>query len=151
MEDPKKSEILINDFFDSNGQLLTKLISDKDKDNNNVNKLGKLLTEEVKDSQNQKNYINKPLSINQVRKYFDSFLKIYYSKISKDAKKIQLLMLKANSEYSAKRLNTKRFGLFMNNRINIVVKKNGEEFKKYLDAFKLHYEALVGYYPREKK
>ncbi len=155
MEDPKKNEILISDFFQQ-GVLDKRLIYDKE-DQNNVKKLGELFFETLeveyidkRSGKKRKNKINASLSVNQIRKYYDSFLKIYHAQVNEETKKIQLLMLKANSEYSAERLSTFRFGMFMNNRINIVIKKSGEEFQKYLDAFKLHFEALVGYYPRGK-
>ena len=67
---------------------------------------------------------------------------------SVDEKKIQLLMLKANTEYAAKRLKTERFKLLISNRINIVVSKNENEFKQNMKALKLHFEALVAYYPK---
>lgn len=155
MEDPRKKDIVISDFFER-GVLDKRLIYDEG-GQNNVKKLGELFTEslekEIVDDRGRKKKIkiNAPLTVNQIRKYYDSFLKIYYSQVDEDTKKIQLLMLKANSEYSSERLSTFRFGIFMNNRINIVIKKSGEEFQKYLDAFKLHFEALVGYYPKDKK
>lgn len=156
MEDPKKNDILINDFFEGN-QIKKELISDIG--NNNVKELGKLLYEnvEIEDEQNdrkgkkKKIKINSQLTNNQIRKYYDWFLKIYNSTVEEEVKKIQLLMLKANSEYSAERNGTHRFKLFIKNRINIVLSKSGSEFQKYLEAFKLHFEALVGYYPRKQE
>ena len=148
MEDPKKNEILIDDFFNEGKQLIKEMIYNEG--NINVMNLGILLNTKEVNPQNNKDIINETLTINQIRKFYDSFLKIYYSKVDDNSKKIQLLMLKANSEYSAERLKTKRFALFMHNRINMVVKRK-EDFQKYLDAFKLHFEALVGYYPRDKK
>lgn len=96
----------------------------------------------------KKVYLNKALTINQLRKFYDSFLKIYNIKSDKNEKKIQLLMLKANADYSAKRLVTNRFKVFLANRIDLIVKESGESFKKNLNAFKLHFEALVAYYPK---
>lgn len=156
MEDPKKNQILIKDFFDGN-QIKKELISDIG--NNNVKELGKILSENFeletneyyKKGKKKKIKVNAQLTNNQIRKYYDSFLKIYYSKVDPDVKKIQLLMLKANSEYSAERNGTYRFGIFLNNRLSIVISKPNEEFEKYLDAFKLHFEALVGYYPRKQE
>lgn len=156
MGDPKKDKILIKDFFEGN-QIKRELISDIGE--GNVKELGKILnenseieTDEV-DRRGKKKKIkfNSQLTNNQIRKYYDSFLKIYYSKVDPDVKKIQLLMLKANSEYSAERNGTFRFGTFLNNRLNIVISKPNTEFDKYLDAFKLHFEALVGYYPRKQE
>lgn len=156
MEDPKKNQILINDFFEGT-QIKKELINDIGQ--NNVKELGRILSEtcEVEtdevDRKGKKKKIkfNSQLTNNQIRKYYDSFLKIYNSKVSEEVKKIQLLMLKANSEYSAERNGTYRFGMFLNNRLNIVISKSDEEFIKYLDAFKLHFEALVGYYPRKQE
>lgn len=156
MEDPKKDEIVIQDFFDEGG-IKKELINDTGL--NNVKNLGKLFNEqkevetEERDKKGNKKKIkfNSQLTNNQIRKYYDSFLKIYYSQVNPDVKKIQLLMLKANAEYSAERNGTYRFGMFLNNRLSIVVAKNDSEFQKYLDAFKIHFEALVGYYPRKQE
>jgi len=134
--------ITITSFFDSQGQLLKNLISDQGKEN--IKEIIDFLQFQNKDKLNR----NEKLNINQLRKFYDSFLKIYNTKVDETEKKIQLLMLKANAEYSAKRLHTNRFKDFLSNRINIVVSKNGEDFKKNLNAFKLHFEALVAYYPK---
>jgi len=136
------NSINISSFFDSQGQLLKNLISDQGKEN--IKEIIDFLQFQNKDKLNR----NEKLNINQLRKFYDSFLKIYNTKVGETEKKIQLLMLKANAEYSAKRLHTNRFKEFLSNRINIVVSKNGEEFKKNLNAFKLHFEALVAYYPK---
>ncbi len=117
----------------------------------NINDLIAYLIKEVTvyDESKRKNvFINKELSINQLRKFYDTFLKIYNTKVDENEKKIQLIMLKANAEYSAKRLYTNRFKEFLSNRINLVVAQNGKSFQKYLKAFKLHFEALVAYYPK---
>lgn len=90
---------------------------------------------------------NSKLNSNQLRKFYDSFLRIFNSKLSDDEKKVQLLMLKANSEYAAGRLKTKSFADFLNDRINLVLKQE-QDFKKYLDALKIHFEALVAYFPK---
>lgn len=156
MEDPKLNQILISDFFE-HSRLKEELISDQG--TNNVKELGKILyescevdpTENDKKNKKKKIKFNSPLTNNQIRKYYDSFLKIYYSMVEPDVKKIQLLMLKANSEYSAERNGTYRFAKFLNNRLSLVISKSGDDFEKYLDAFKLHFEALVGYYPRKQE
>lgn len=117
----------------------------------NINNLIEYLIEPLDyfDERRKKNIqLNKPLTLNQLRKFYDAFLKIYNTKSDEKEKKIQLLMLKANAEYSAKRLFTNRFKIFLANRIDLVVKKSGKDFKKNLDAFKLHFEALVAYYPK---
>lgn len=143
----KKEKIEITDFF-IGSQLNQALISDFGE--KNVLELGKLLCESVDDFINgKKKSVSKELNSNQLRKFYDSFIRIYDAKIPEDQKKIQLLMLKANSEYSANRLTIKRFEIFLNNRINLVIKKTGEDFKRYMDALKLHFEALVAYYPKK--
>lgn len=134
--------LIIKSFFDSNGELLPNLISDSG--SGNIKELIEFLNQKNKANENR----NEKLNINQLRKFYDTFLKIYNTKIEEKEKKIQLLMLKANAEYSAKRLNTNRFKEFLSNRINIVVAQNEEEFNKSLKAFKLHFEALVAYYPK---
>jgi CRISPR type III-A-associated protein Csm2 len=134
--------IQINSFFDNKGNLLPNLISDQGEDN--ITDIIDFIRERI----NTRNFRNEKLNINQLRKFYDSFLKIYNNKAEENEKKIQLLMLKANAEYSAKRLHTNRFKEFLSNRINIVVLKTGEDFKRNLHAFKLHFEALVAYYPK---
>jgi len=134
--------ITINSFFDSQGQLLKNLISDQGQDN--IKEIIDFLREQIRNN----HYRNEKLNINQLRKFYDNFLKIYNNKAEENEKKIQLLMLKANAEYSAKRLHTNRFKEFLSNRIDLVVSKTGEDFKKNLHAFKLHFEALVAYYPK---
>lgn len=132
----------IKTFFDSNGNLLPELISDSG--NGNI----KELIEKIREFIKRPDYRNEKLNINQLRKFYDTFLKIYNNKVDEKEKKIQLIMLKANAEYSAKRLHTNRFKEFLSNRINLVVSQNGEAFEKFLKAFKLHFEALVAYYPK---
>lgn len=134
--------IVINTFFDASGNLLPQLISDSGTDNI------KDIIDFIREYKRDQNYRNEKLNINQLRKFYDTFLKIYNTKVDEKEKKIQLIMLKANAEYSAKRLHTNRFKEFLSNRINLVVAQNGEDFYKYLKAFKLHFEALVAYYPK---
>lgn len=132
--------IKIEALTDNSGNVLKNLISDNGE--NNVKDLAELLSRKTEDKN------KKPIEKNQLRKFYDMFLKIYFVQSSEDAKKIQLLMLKAQSEYSERRLKIIDFKEFISNRINIVVKKNGEEFINNLNAFKLHFEALVGYFPK---
>lgn len=134
--------ILISSFFDKDGQLLPHLITDEGP--GNIKEVIEHLREQIKDRDNR----NEKLNINQLRKFYDTFLKVYNTKSEEKEKKIQLLMLKANAEYSAKRLNTNRFKEFLANRINLVVAKSDKDFNKNLDALKLHFEALVAYYPK---
>lgn len=132
----------ISSFFDEKGQLLSHLITDEGP--GNIKEIIEYLREQIKDRNNR----NEKLNINQLRKFYDTFLKLYNTRSEEKEKKIQLLMLKANAEYSAKRLNTNRFKEFLADRINLVVSKSGEDFIKNLNAFKLHFEALVAYYPK---
>lgn len=136
------NSVEIKSFFDSNGNLLPELISDNGP--GNIKELIEFIREYKKD----RDYRNEKLNINQLRKFYDTFLKIYNTKVDEKEKKIQLIMLKANAEYSAKRLHINRFKEFLSNRINLVVAQNGDNFNKYLKAFKLHFEALVAYYPK---
>jgi len=136
------TSIEIKTFFDKDGNLLLQLISDSG--SGNIKELIEFIREYIK----VQNYRNEKLNINQLRKFYDTFLKIFNTKVDEKEKKIQLLMLKANAEYSAKRLHTNRFREFLSNRINLVVAQNGDSFKAYLRAFKLHFEALVAYYPK---
>jgi len=140
----------INTFFSNETEMidgaLISNIGERD-----ITHLIEYLTKEVKKYDEWKRkevFVNKELSNNQLRKFYDNFLKIYNTKVDEKGKKIQLLMLKANAEYSAKRLTTNRFKEFLSNRINLVVAQNGETFEKFLKAFKLHFEALVAYYPK---
>lgn len=148
----KPTEFIINSFFTGhsiNPSLITN-IGEK-----NIEKLIEYLIESIENKfyderkkKQIKQKINKALTMNQLRKFYDSFLKIYNNKKDEKEKKIQLLMLKANAEYSAKRLDTHRFKIFLANRINTVISKEGSDFQKNLDALKLHLEALVAYYPK---
>ncbi len=120
------------EFF-INGKLNEALINDTG--NNNVAVIAKNLKD------------NSRLNINQLRKFYDSFVRIFNSSVNVDTKKVRLLMLKANVEYSAGRLKIIEFANFFKNRINTVISQN-EEFDKYMNALKLHLEALVAYFPK---
>lgn len=131
----------IDALIDENGNVLKRLVSDLEKDN--VKDLAELLSRESNDK--SKN----PIEKNQMRKFYDSFLKIYSNKSSSiDSKKIQLLMLKAQAEYSERRLKISDFKVFISNRIELVVKSDDKSFANNLNALKLHFEALVGYFPK---
>jgi len=90
---------------------------------------------------------NSKLNSNQLRKYYDSFIRIYNSNLKVDEKKVQLLVLKANVEYAAGRLKIFEFANFVKDRINIVLNRDND-FNEYIDALKLHFEALVAYFPK---
>jgi CRISPR type III-A-associated protein Csm2 len=152
----KEDIIKVDNFFDENGNIKKELINDIG--HGNVKELGVLLSEKIIEEFNdqrtgrkKKKKLNLELNINQLRKYYDSFLRIYNSKVSEEEKKILLLMLKSNVDYSVNRLYIKRFGIFIENRINLIIKETGDKFNKTLHAFKLNFEALVGYYPRTKE
>ncbi len=120
------------EFF-IDGKLNKALINDEG--TNNVAAIAKFLKERSK------------LNINQLRKFYDSFVRIHNSTVDSETKKVQLLMLKANVEYSANRLKIQEFSNFFKNRINIVLKQT-EDFQKYMNALKMHFEALVAYFPK---
>lgn len=90
---------------------------------------------------------NSKLNSNQLRKFYDAFLRIYNSNLNPDEKKVQLLILKANVEYAAGRLKIFEFANFLKDRINLVLSRN-EDFNSYIDVLKLHFEALVAYFPK---
>lgn len=102
---------------------------------NNVQKLAGLLADKV--------------TINQVRKHYDAFLRVYNTKNDIEQKKVQLIMLKANVIYNAKRNNQILMWLFIDNRFNIVLARGDNDFSKYVYAMKLHFEALIGYFPKK--
>lgn len=91
----------INGFLEE-GKVKPELISDIGQ--NNVKELAEFLTRKVEDR------YDKSITTNQLRKFYDSFLKIYITEQDDSAKKIQLLLLKAQVEYAEKRLYIKRFG-----------------------------------------
>lgn len=127
----------INGFLEE-GKVKPELISDIGQ--NNVKELAEFLTRKVEDR------YDKSITTNQLRKFYDSFLKIYITEQDDSAKKIQLLLLKAQVEYAEKRLYIKRFGKFMRNRVEVLLK--AENFKLNLDAFKIHFESLIAYFPK---
>ena len=127
----------INGFLEE-GKVKPELISDIGQ--NNVKELAEFLTRKVEDR------YDKSITTNQLRKFYDSFLKIYITEQDDNAKKIQLLLLKAQVEYAEKRLYIKRFGKFMRNRVEVLLK--AENFKLNLDAFKIHFESLIAYFPK---
>lgn len=90
---------------------------------------------------------NTKLNSNQLRKFYDSFLRIYNSNLTVDETKVQLLIMKANAEYAAGRLKVRPFADFINDRVNTVLKRE-DDFKQYMDVLKMHFEALVAYFPK---
>jgi len=131
----------ITAFLNNEGNIIKSIISDEGE--NNIKSMAEDLS-----INNPNNRDDKAINVNQLRKFYDNFLKIYYTESEENIKKVQLLMLKAQVQYAVKRLKIERFGKFLQSRINLIVKKNNEEFIKNLDAFKLNFEALVGYFPK---
>ena len=129
----------IQNFLSDSGLIDLKLISGNGK--GNVKDLATFLSTDTKDS--------KKINTNQLRKFYDDFINIYNNLLSYQEKKVQLIMLKAHAEYSSKRLKCDNFNKIFQNRINVLVKFDNEtDFMKNLDAFKLHFEALIGYFPK---
>jgi CRISPR/Cas system CSM-associated protein Csm2 small subunit len=57
--------------------------------------------------------------------------------------------MKAHIHYSSERLNYKKFNKFISDRIDAVLSsKDDKEFSNFLKAFKLNFEAIVGYFPK---
>lgn len=140
--------LIIQDFF-KNDSIHYYLISDlPDGNHKNVEEVGVYLSSNGRlVIPAGKTFNDKPLSINQLRKYYYKFQQIFEQKVDNNQKRISLLMLKANIEYSAKRLDIRRFAILMHNRIDLVVKSPEAEFIKNLEAFNRNFEALVAYYP----
>jgi CRISPR type III-A-associated protein Csm2 len=138
-----------NGFYNASGMIEEKHIVLEG--NNALDSVISYIVKDVKANPNQREERNSALNINQLRKFYDSFLKIFNNHQKYDEKKIELLMLKANVEYSAKRLNTNHFKNFFGSRIDFVVKQNEKDFEKNLKAFKLNLEALVAYFPKDKR
>ncbi len=138
-------KFFIKSYLDEKKQVHQYLISDIGE--GNVKELGKYFSE-IKESKGNN---RGSLTINQLRKFYDSFLKIYFTNLEPEVKKTQLLMLKANAEYSSNRLFIKRFSDIIDNRISVLIQLEGERFQESFNALKMHLEALVGYYPKEDK
>ena len=136
------TSVIIQQLTDSEGKVLSNLISDQGA--GNIKEIIDFIREESRDRASR----NSKLNINQLRKFYDTFLKVANNSATSKEKRIQLLMIKANAEYAAKRLHTNRFKEFLGNRIDIVVKQNDQNFINNLRALKLHLEALVAYYPK---
>lgn len=140
----------IKSFLDKDGNILTNLINDMG--DNNPKECASILTQpkiEFQDPKNPKKKIKDyPIEKNQIRKFYDNFLKIYNAQSEENVKKIMLLMQKAHTEYAENRLYITRFRIFYSNRINIVISKTGDEFIKNMNAFKFNFEALIGYFPK---
>ena len=138
-----KDDFVIDGFFSEDGTIHFHLISDLDDGKHkNVQEIGKLLSERGQG--------DAPLTITQLRKFYYKFQQIFEQNLDDNQKKISLLMLKANFEYSSKRMKVHRFARMMKNRIDIVVKSSDKEFKMNIEALNRNFEALVAYYPTAK-
>ena len=147
-----KDDLEIQEFFSSDKTIPYYLISDLHDDNHkNVKEIGESLSKDATAPYPGENKVDKALSITQVRNFYHKFLQIYQKEADIKQKKISLLMLKANIEYSAKRMKTPRFAIMMHNRINIVVRSNEDDFEENIEAFNRNFEALVAYYPTKEE
>jgi len=133
----KPFEFEIDSFFDDKENIKANLISN----------YGDKTVEQLSD------YISKEgTKTSQIRKFYDSFVKTYNNFLNidiakEDSIKIQLMILKAQVEYSFKRKNVKQgFKDFVDNRFNLIIKS--KNFKKDLKAFKSHFEILIAYLPK---
>jgi CRISPR type III-A-associated protein Csm2 len=87
---------------------------------------------------------------NNLRKFYDQFLKIYDSKADYKAKRIMLLIMKAHTHYSVRRLKYVQFNNFISERIDAVLSSSNEnDFNNKLKAFKLNFEVVVGYFKKD--
>lgn len=149
-----KVELVIDKFFSDDGAMPWYLVSDLDdgtQTKKNVKDIGEILSEPgIKpfDGEAKK---DKALSITQVRNFYLDFQHIIDQVGDFKQKKISLLMLKANIEYSARRNKLRRFAVMMHNRINIVLRSNEVDFNKNLNAFHKNFEAFVAYFPKKEK
>ncbi|MCC6548473.1 MAG: type III-A CRISPR-associated protein Csm2 [Ignavibacteriaceae bacterium] len=133
----------IEGFFDSRNVIRTELICDMG--DNNVKDLAvRLANGDVAAG-------DKKLKVNQLRKFYDSYVRIIRADIPEDQMKVQLLMFSANAQYSGDRLKLRLFKLFIKQRVGFVIQSSDDLFKKACDAFKLHFEALVAYFPKNEK
>lgn len=121
-------------LIDKNGNVLPNLIGEEG--NNNAKDLAYKLSK------------SDGVSINQIRKFYDNFLKIYFSRLSIDAKKVQLIMMKAQLEYAQSRLKMQNFTNLINNGLSLVIKSDDNNFQDNIHAMKLHFESIVGYFPK---
>lgn len=139
-------EFSIQGFFESDGQIKAPLISDTG--TGNVKKLADRLAAGRKDAGDA------VLNPHQLRRFYDAFSliesvhKMNKSKTAENETKVQLLMLKANAHYAGQRLKTRMFNLFMEERISLVLKAKGKEFNESMRVFKMHFGALVAYFPK---
>lgn len=136
-EQRKPFEFTIDNFFDEKENIKSNLISNYGE--KNVEELSKFISAEG-------------TRTSQIRKFYDSFLKSYNNFLNlnsdkEDIIKIQLMILKAQVEYSFKRRNVKPgFKDFIDNRFNLVLMS--KNFKKDFKALKSHFEILIAYLPK---
>lgn len=136
-EQRKPFEYTIDNFFDEKDNIKPNLISNSG--DKNVEELSKYISAEG-------------TRTSQIRKFYDSFIKSYNNYLNlnadkEDLIKIQLMILKAQVEYSFKRKNVKPgFKDFIDNRFNLVLMS--KNFKKDFKALKSHFEILIAYLPK---
>ncbi|GMU87662.1 MAG: hypothetical protein AMXMBFR48_29030 [Ignavibacteriales bacterium] len=133
----------IEGFFNSRNVIKTELICDMG--DNNVKDLA------VRLANGDESAGDKKLKVNQLRKFYDSYVRIIRVDIPDDQKKVQMLMFSANAQYSGDRLKLRLFKLFIKQRVGFVIQSSDDLFTKACEAFKLHFEALVAYFPKNEK
>ncbi len=139
-------EFSIKGFFEANGQIKAPLISDTG--TGNVKQLADRLAAGKKEAGDA------ALNPHQLRRFYDAFVliesvhRMNRSKTAENETKVQLLMLKANAHYAGQRLKTRMFNLFMEERISLVLNAKGVQFNESMRVFKLHFGALVAYFPK---
>lgn len=143
-----ETDLQINSLLEK-GSIPSHLISNISYDKKkSVDCLGKILAKKGRKKFPGEKKADNALTITQVRNFYHSFQQIYDRKLETREAKISLLMLKANIEYTARRKCLRRFAIMMHSRIDILVKCDDADFSANLEAFKLHFEAFVAYFPR---
>ncbi len=130
-------------LVDNEGRVLESLIGES------ALKQAEELQERSKNKEGRE--FRKGVSSNNLRKFYDQFLKIYDSRVDSGSKRVMLLMMKAHIHYSSGRLNYRKFNQFISERIDAVLSsQTDKDFANLLKAFKLNFEAVVGYFPKSK-
>lgn len=144
-----ETDLKIGGFFCEDGSIPNYFISNLDNENHkSVKVLGEILSKKgIKPFAGEKK-ADDALTITQVRNFYHYFQQIYDRKLEPKQTKIALLMMKSNIEYTARRKHLRRFATMMHSRIEILVKSDDAVFNANLEAFKLHFEAFVAYFPR---
>lgn len=132
-------------LVNEDGSVYEKLLSDEALES------VELISKKKKESRNGKEVtVEDAVTSNNLRKFYDQFLKIYDSKADHKTKRIMLLILKAHTHYSVRRLKYVQFNKFISDRIDAVLSSNDEkDFNNKLKAFKLNFEVVVGYFKKD--